>query len=162
MFLPWFSKNTIPLGTDGHGSLSEQSDGAFTLSVSSVSEELTMDTAVTRPYRSNTASHVFPVDEDVHGVVTAPLHTHAVPDLRNRDVLVEFYELKVQHAVATDLRAAEQPGDLGAQLREGGGEARQRAGRQLRRGQRGQADVQRTAPLLIHLVNPHLQRAEET
>lgn len=26
-------------------------------------------------------SHVFPVDENVHGVVGAPLHAHTVPDL---------------------------------------------------------------------------------
>lgn len=67
--------------------------------------------------------------------------------------------LPLQHAVAADLGAAEQPGDLGAELREGGGEARQRAGRQLGGRQRGQTDVQRAAPLLVHLVNPHLQRA---
>lgn len=66
--------------------------------------------------------------------------------------------LPLQHAVATDLRAAEEPGDLGAQLRQGGGEARQRAGRQLRGRQRGQADMQRAAPLLIHFIDPHLRR----
>lgn len=66
--------------------------------------------------------------------------------------------LALQRAVATDLGAAEQPGDLGAEVGEGGGEARQRAGGQLRRCQRGQADVQRSAPLVVHLINPHLQR----
>lgn len=35
--------------------LSEESEGALTLSTSSVSEELTMDAAVIRPYRSKTA-----------------------------------------------------------------------------------------------------------
>lgn len=35
--------------------LSEDSEGAFTLSVSSINDELTIDTAVIRPYRSNTA-----------------------------------------------------------------------------------------------------------
>lgn len=32
---------------------------------------------------SGRRSHVFPVDENVHGVVAAPLHAHAVPDLSN-------------------------------------------------------------------------------
>lgn len=36
--------------------LSEESDGAFTLSMSSIRDELTMDTAVIRPYRSSTAN----------------------------------------------------------------------------------------------------------
>lgn len=69
--------------------------------------------------------------------------------------------LALQHAVATDLRAAEQPGDLGAKLREGGGETWQWAGRELRGRQCGQADVQRATPLLIHLIDPHLQKREE-
>lgn len=69
--------------------------------------------------------------------------------------------LALQDAVATDLGSVKQPGDLGAELGEGRGETRQRAGRQLRRGQRCQTDVQRTAPLLIHLINPDLRRGGE-
>lgn len=69
--------------------------------------------------------------------------------------------LALQRSIATDLWATQQPGDLGAELRQGGGEARKRAGRQLRRRQRGQAYVQRAAPLLIYLVDPHLQGAPQ-
>lgn len=146
--------------------------------------------------------HVFPVDENVHGVVAAPLHAHAVPDLSStikvhvcdervskaaavhRPVRQRCYFtldrsrsnvggsrspahrepvqraaviLPLQRAVTLHLGAAEQPGDLGAELREGGRETRQRAGRQLQGRQRGQADVQRAAPLLVHLIDPDLQ-----
>lgn len=31
--------------------------------------------------RGSGRSHVLPVDEDVHGVVVAPLHANTVPDL---------------------------------------------------------------------------------
>lgn len=35
---------------------------------------------------SGCRSHVFTVDENVHGVVTAPLHAHTVPDLSAKHV----------------------------------------------------------------------------
>lgn len=130
-------------------------------------------------------SHVLPVNKDVHGVVVAPLHAHAVPHLETHSDLIssEVWKWKInktkaggaahsqpvqriavilplQNTVALDLRAAEKPGDLGAELWEGRGEAGQRAGRQLWRSQRGQADMQRAAPLIVHFVDPHLQ--EET
>lgn len=65
--------------------------------------------------------------------------------------------LPLQCAVTLHLRAAKQPGDLGAKLQEGGRETRQGAGRELRRRQCGQAYMQRAAPLLIHLVDTNLQ-----
>lgn len=66
--------------------------------------------------------------------------------------------LTLQHAVATDLWAAQQPGDLGAYMWERGRQPWQWTRRQLGRWERGQTDVQRTTPLLVHLINPHLQR----
>lgn len=38
-------------------------------------------------YCSCRRSHVFSIDEDVHGVITAPLHTHTVPNLRTSQTL---------------------------------------------------------------------------
>lgn len=37
-------------------------------------------------YCSRCRSHVFTIDEDVHGVVAAPLHANTVPNLRNNPI----------------------------------------------------------------------------
>lgn len=35
-------------------------------------------------------SHIFSINEDVHGVITAPLHTHTVPNLITHILILLF------------------------------------------------------------------------
>lgn len=37
-------------------------------------------------YSSGSRPHVLSVDEDVHSVIAAPLHTHTVPNLTNNHI----------------------------------------------------------------------------